>query len=74
MRNKVLALRDALRQGETAVQLFIANHNQVNDLPSIDGLKDMEKLGWQDNQCGYFDAIEAIDFFVSLDRKKEPAQ
>lgn len=74
MRNKVLALRDALRQGETAVQLFIATHDQVNALPSIDGLKEMEKLGWQDNQCGYFDAIEAIDFFVSLDRKKEPAQ
>lgn len=66
MRNKVLALRDALRHGETAVQLFIATHDQVKNLPSINGMKDMEIQGWQGGECGYFDAIEAIDFFVSL--------
>jgi hypothetical protein len=71
MRNKVLALRDALRQGERAVELFRATHDQVNRLPSIPGRPDMAQRGWQDNACGYYDAIEAIDFFVSLKREKE---
>jgi hypothetical protein len=72
MRNKVLALREALRQGETAVELFIATHDKVKKLPEIKRLPDMATRGWYGDRCGYFDAIEAIDFFVSLERKKEP--
>lgn len=67
MRNKVLALREALREGETAVELFLAMHSQVDELPTIEGKPDMALRGWQAGECGYFDAIEAIDFFVSLE-------
>jgi hypothetical protein len=27
----------------------------------------MQLDGWDGEECGYFDAIEAVDFFVSLD-------
>jgi hypothetical protein len=26
----------------------------------------MPQEGWQDQQCGYFDVIEALDFYVPL--------
>lgn len=75
MRNKVMALRDALRQDETAVELFIATHDKVDKLPGDKVIPaGMTRKGWYDNQCGYYDVIEAIDFFVSLapQKKKEP--
>jgi len=65
-RNKVLALRQALRQEKSAVELFL--HNYQVTLPGIKGKAGMKGSGWQNNECGYYDAIEAIDFFVSLKR------
>ena len=65
-RNKVKALRDALRAGESAVQQFLTNYG-IDNLPPIDGLDTMHQKGWQDNRCGYFDAIEAMDLFIDLE-------
>ncbi|MCB0086234.1 MAG: hypothetical protein KDE47_35075, partial [Caldilineaceae bacterium] len=64
-RNKVIQLRDALRQGPGAVEQF----RLAYDLGKLPGAQTEEQLslsGWSDNQCGYFDAIEALNFYVPL--------
>ncbi len=64
-RNKVKALRDALRAGPDAVKLFL---NTINgELPDIPQLPEMKTQGWQGGKCGYFDAVEALDFFIPLE-------
>lgn len=67
-RNKMKALRDALR-GEN-VELFLTNYS-LKQLPKITGAKEMSSSGWQSGRCGYFDAIEATDYFVSLDQEEK---
>lgn len=69
--NKVIALRDVLRQGPDATQKFLKNYRikdeQLPNFPESSGRS--EKLaqdGWLDGVCGYFDAIEAMDFYISL--------
>ncbi|MEI2698793.1 MAG: hypothetical protein V9E94_10760 [Microthrixaceae bacterium] len=64
-RNKLKALRDGLRGGASAVQLFLTNFG-LDKLPAIPGQPDMAHYGWQGNQCGYFDAVEAIDLYLPL--------
>jgi hypothetical protein len=61
-RNKIKALRDALRGGPDAVRLFLYGET----LPDIPQRPDMKIYGWQGGACGYFDVIEALDFFVPL--------
>ncbi len=71
-RNKVLALREALRQEKSAVQLFLRNYQNGTKsliLPDIPQNAGMKNDGWQNNECGYYDAIEAIDFFVDIESK-----
>jgi len=65
-RNKVKALRQALRDGPDAVRYFLATHRQPRELPEIPLRRDMALQGWQGGECGYFDAIEAVDYFVPL--------
>jgi hypothetical protein len=73
-RNKVKALRDALRGGPPAVRLFLTNYRLTKGLPDIPGRPDMSADGWQGNECGYFDAVEALDFYVALNNKRtQPA-
>ncbi len=64
-RNKVKALRDALRGGPDAVKLFLAGKK----LPATLGAAALEGAGWNslDGRCGYFDAVEALDFYVRLE-------
>ena len=64
-RNKLKALQEALRQGEEAVRQFRDNYSQPR-LPEIPYQQDMAEKGWQDNQCGYFDALEALDILAPL--------
>lgn len=68
-RNKIKALRDALRAGPNDVRHFLKLYG-VTTLPPIDGMKDMAEQGWQGGWCGYFDAIEVMDFFVPLEGGK----
>ncbi len=72
-RNKIIALRDALRGGPSAVRAFRMNY-RIDKLPEISDQLDMQTSGWQGEDCGYFDAIEAIDFFVPLDGNSEEGE
>jgi hypothetical protein len=66
-RNKIKALREALRGGKEDVQHFLATYVDLQQLPTIHGRATMHKDGWQGQRCGYFDAVEALDFFVPLE-------
>ncbi len=68
-RNKIKALREALRAGREAVQHFIAAYPDLQALPDISSLPTMAAQGWQGRHCGYFDAVEALDFFVPLEEE-----
>lgn len=68
-RNKVKALRDALRGGPAVVQLFVKNLAANLQLPNTVGLTSIQqarKTGWHGDRCVYFDAVEALDFYISL--------
>ncbi len=65
-RSKVKALRDALREGRATTQHFLALHGLK--LPKISGQPDMVASGWHGSgRCGYWDAVEALDFYVPLE-------
>lgn len=66
-RNKIKALRDALREGPSAVQHFVVAFNKAG-LPSVlPEMQDWPSTGWQGSSCGYFDAIELADWFIPLE-------
>ena len=67
-RNKVKALRDALREGPPAVRRFVSMYG-LEKLPEIDGQKnnDFQSTGWWGDYCGYFDAIEMMDWYIPLE-------
>jgi len=76
-RNKVIALRSALRDGKDAVRSFLATTREFS-LPELQGTSPISQAtGWNDSQTAdcteehisrspYFDAIEAIDFYQPL--------
>lgn len=66
-RNKIKALRQALREGRQAVPYFLGLYPDLQKLPEIQGLRTMAEQGWQGRRCGYFGAIEALDFYVQLE-------
>lgn len=69
-RNKVMALREVLTKGSHATKEFRLNYRQ--DLPRFaaqTGNEDaLANEGWMNPVCGYFDAIEAMDFYLGLER------
>ncbi|RMD59533.1 hypothetical protein D6833_11295, partial [Candidatus Parcubacteria bacterium] len=66
-RNKVKALRDALREGPDAVRHFLTKFNENKPLPDVEpSLTDWKNTGWQGGYCGYFDALELTDWFIPL--------
>jgi hypothetical protein len=66
-RNKVKALRDALRGGSVAVKSFLTKFNEAKPLPEVcSSLANLKNEGWQGGFCGYFDAVEMIDWFFPL--------
>ncbi|GFE68265.1 hypothetical protein [Chroococcus sp. FPU101] len=66
-RNKVIALREILRQGSQVTQDFRSVY-KLREFPSFisNTDQDLVKKGWLDEVCGYFDAIEAMDFYFTL--------
>jgi len=61
-RNKLKDLQSALRGGSDEVKVFLKNY-RIEDLPKIPAQPGLEKTGWLNNTtCGYFDALEALDF------------
>ncbi|MFZ2422210.1 MAG: hypothetical protein WA029_13815 [Anaerolineae bacterium] len=69
-RNKVKALRDALRGGPHAVEMFLAGESLPALLAHPDRQKQvgagLERTGWLGRRSGYFDAVEALDFYTPL--------
>lgn len=73
--NKVVNLREQLRQGSVATKKFIEAYGLKN-LPIISDLEEqLQQFGWIDipkldsggeRVCGYFDAIEAMEFYIPL--------
>lgn len=70
-RNKVKALREALREGPSAVRRFKTMYG-LKELPGIDQSKnsDFQASGWWGDYCGYFDAIEMMDWYIPLEVAK----
>jgi len=71
-RNKVIALRDALRDGPDGVTQFRTAYG-LKPLPLLTkGIDALQTTGWDGrDRCGYFDAIEALGFYVPLDWVEE---
>lgn len=73
-RNKVKALREALRGGKDAAEKFSSKfnrteHNPEGLLPEVEPtMTNWPRYGWQEKVCGYFDAIELVDAFIPLDK------
>jgi hypothetical protein len=66
-RNKAKALREALRAGPNAVTRFRDTY-ELSELPALlPGEQDYQKSGWLSGRCVYFDAIELMDQYVSLE-------
>lgn len=66
-RNKIKALRDALRTGRESVKHFRMKFNENNPLPEVEpSMANLATEGWQGDFCGYFDAIELADWFIPL--------
>ncbi len=71
-RNKVKELRDSLREGKAAVRNFRSKYLNNTYLPEIEGApSDFCESGWYANNCGYFDSLELMDFFVSICDEQE---
>ncbi|GIK72749.1 MAG: hypothetical protein BroJett021_17370 [Chloroflexota bacterium] len=69
-RNKVKALRNALRNGPEATALFLRNLADAPELPDSPGLASVPQArtrGWHGDRCVYFDAVEALDFYIPLE-------
>jgi len=70
-RNKVKALRDALREGENAVDKFLKMYGLTKErLPQLDSgdqLEEFRRKGWSGDVCGYFDAVELLDLYLPLE-------
>jgi hypothetical protein len=66
-RNKVMALRDVLRQGHEATQQFRQVY-RLKNLPTFpEADNELGEKGWHwKGICGYFDAIEAMEFYIPL--------
>jgi hypothetical protein len=67
-RNKVKALREALREGRKATSRFLGMY-ALDTLPELDPNRDgLQTTGWDGKYCGYFDAIEAMDMYQPLNQ------
>jgi hypothetical protein len=65
-RNKVMTLRDVLRQGHEATKQFRQLY-RLESLPKFpEANTNLGKEGWYEGICGYFDAIEAMEFYIPL--------
>ncbi len=64
-RNKVMALRETLREDVEAVGNFLKLYRMPN-LPEVPPHETLKTQGWHGDRCAYFDSIEALDFYVPL--------
>lgn len=64
-RNKVKALREALREGPEAVERFRTLYLDNQELPDV-GFPDFRSDGYRNERCGYFDALELSDWYMPI--------
>jgi hypothetical protein len=62
-RNKQKDLREVLRKGTDFTRKFTQQNGFMPEFPSMPS-DDVQETGWHENQCLYFDALEALDFFI----------
>lgn len=60
-KNKLMALRETLREGENATRIFTDNYGQLPTVANLDESHQYRKTGWHDGRCVYFDAIDMIE-------------
>lgn len=65
-RNKLKALRTALRGGKDAVRRFLESY-KVELPPLTGGSANLHEEGWAEEHCAYFDALEAMDHHFLLE-------
>lgn len=66
-KNKIQQLRAVLREGPERTNQFIRFYRLPGDrLPGYVPGPDLAVRGWYDHRCGYFDAIEAQEFYLEL--------
>lgn len=65
-RSKVKALREVLREGRDATSQFL-EQTQLK-LPIVPNESQAAQSGWVGNRCAYFDVIEALDFYLPIER------
>lgn len=66
-RNKVKELNEILRNGPNAVEQFLTAY-ELSALPEVPGYPGSARTGWIGDRCTCFDSIEALEFFVPLER------
>ncbi len=65
--NKVIALQRALRERDQAVERFRTIY-ELDALPELSSaIPALQTTGWDGDRCGYFDVVEALDFFLPLE-------
>jgi len=67
-RNKVKRLREVLREGPEEVKKFVAAYGELPDCAAAGFPASALESGWADRRCIYFDAIEAMDYVLLLDK------
>ncbi|MEH2199859.1 Cas10/Cmr2 second palm domain-containing protein [Nostoc sp.] len=69
--NKIMAFREILRKGSIeATQEFLRAYKlpQLPLFPESSGQsKQLARDGWVNSKCGYFDATEAMEFYIGLE-------
>jgi len=71
-RNKVKDLAGALARGPHEVERFLTIYRDGRCLPDLDTEHPaFMKTGWHSTQCGYFDAIELMDYIIPLSGSPE---
>lgn len=72
--NKVMALREVLRQGPEATEQFLHVYRQGVLPPYSEEIGQQRdgfsQKGWLNGICGYFDPIEAMEFYFGLEDGK----
>jgi hypothetical protein len=64
--NKVIALREILTKGDDATRKFLEVYGKelLPEFPKVESTS--REKGWLNSKCYYFDAIEAMDFYISM--------
>lgn len=66
-RNKAKALLEALRGGVEYVKQFRFRYNNSRELPDLQtSMRNFPTSGWHGCYCGYFDALELLDWYIPL--------